>query len=376
MSQTWRKWTPAVVAVVVVAGVAIAVPAAANASVSLPTKTPAQVLQLIRSSTVTAFSGDITETSDLGLPSLPASAGSGGGSDGGSGSGLASDLALITGSNSIRVYVDGSKNVRLQVLGSLSEKDVILHGDNLWTYDSKSNEAEHATIAAPSTSPSQHFSRPGTKPMATTGPVSATPPNIAKELIAKLRATSTVSVDDNVRIAGRAAYDLVLTPDPTDTLIGSISIAVDAQTGLPLQVQVAAAGQKDPAVSIGFTSLDLSTPAASLFEFTPPKGATVKELKTGSTKPKNQAEQPAAGAKPTETVTGSGWDAVVTVSGTSKTEASLAKLQTSPEYGELTTAVGDGRVFHTSLFNVLFTSDGRIVAGAVSVARLEAVAAQ
>lgn len=372
MSQAWRKWTPAVVAVVVVAGVAIAVPAAANASVSLPTKTPAEVLQLVRSSAVKAFSGDITETSDLGLPSLPASAGSAAGSD----SSLASDLALITGSNSLRVYVDGTKNVRLQVLGSLSEQDVILHGDSLWTYDSKSNKAEHATITAPSTSPGQHFSRPGTKPMATTGPVSATPPNIAKELIAQLRATSTVSVDDDVRIAGRAAYDLVLTPNPTDTLIGSISIAVDAQTGLPLQVQIAAAGQKDPAVSIGFTSLDLSTPTPSLFEFTPPKGATVKELKTDGTKPKTQTEQPAAGAKPTETVTGSGWDAVVTVSGTSSMAASLSKLQTSPEYGELTTAVGDGRVFHTSLFTVLFTSDGRIVAGAVSVARLEAVAAQ
>ena len=68
MSGKWTKWTPAAVAIVVVAGAAIAVPVAANASVSLPTKTPAQVLELMESSRVTAFSGEITETSDLGLP--------------------------------------------------------------------------------------------------------------------------------------------------------------------------------------------------------------------------------------------------------------------------------------------------------------------
>ena len=74
-----------------------------------------------------------------------------------------------------------------------------------------------------------------------------------------------------------------------------------------------------------------------------------------------------------------GWDAVVTISpsaASSSAEGSeLSKLATSPEFAELTTSVAGGRVLHTSLFNVLFTSDGRIVAGAVSIARLQAVAA-
>jgi outer membrane lipoprotein-sorting protein len=358
MAKSWIRWTPAVVAVIVVAGVAVAVPATANASVSLPAKTPTQVLELADSSSVTAFSGTIEERSDLGLPSLPA-----GSVPSGGGSSDAADLALLTGSNSLRVYVDGKTRVRLQDLESLAERDVIVNGSDVWVYDSKDNSASHSTLSS-----RQHVIRPGTAPQsAAPDPRDATPEGLAKNLIAKLEPTSTLSVDSNLRVAGRAAYDLVLTPKVTDTLIGSISIAVDAETGLPLQVQVNARGQKTPAVSIGFSSLDLSTPAASLFEFTPPAGAKVTE-----TAPKQgAAKAPSAqSTKSGETVTGHGWDSVVSVAAA----GSLSKVSQSSEFAELTTATAGGRLLHTSLFNVLFTTDGRIVVGSVSVARLEEVA--
>ena len=170
-----------------------------------------------------------------------------------------------------------------------------------------------------------------------------------------------------MRVAGRPAYSLVLRPKVTDTLIGSVSIAVDADTGLPLRVQVDARGQKTPAVSIGFSSINLSAPAASLFDFAPPAGAKVTEVTRTPGTPK--AGNPLV-TKPTQTVTGHAWDAVVTASAA----GSLGKLSRSAEFGELTTAVTGGRLLHTSLFNVLFTTDGRIVAGSVSVARLQEVA--
>ena len=371
MSFTWRKWIPAGVAAVVVAGVAVAVPVAANATVSLPSKTPAQVLELLESSRVTAFSGDVTETSDLGLPDLNSSSIPGGGSLGGKSS-LASTLALLTGTNTLRVYVDGPSNLRVQNLGSMSETDVIRHDSNVWIYNSKDNTAEHATIDA---SKNHHFSRPGALKQGTipgdTSTAPPTPQTIADTLLAKLAPTSDVTTSDNVRIAGRAAYDLVVTPKVTDTLIGSISVAVDAATGMPLQVQIDARGQSDPAVSIGFTSLDLSTPDASLFQA--PSGVTIKQLKSGNAAPKGIS---GSVRKPDVTVTGKGWDAVVTMAAGSSESASLGKLTSSPEFTELTERVADGYVFHTTLFNVLLTSDGRVVAGSVSVARLEAVAAQ
>ena len=363
MSKRWFRWAPAAAAVVVVAAVAIAVPTVANASVSLPSKTPTQVLELVASSKVTAFSGTVEETSALGLPSLPAGA-----VPSSAKTGTAADIALLTGPNSLRVYVDGKSKARVQDLESLAERDVIRDGSDVWIYDSKDNSVAHATLTS-----RQHFVRPGTAPRATTpdpttpDATDATPAGFAKKLIAQLEPTSTLSVDSNVRVAGRPAYDLVLTPKVTDTLIGSVSIAVDAETGLPLRVQIDARGQAAPAVSIGFSSLDLSTPAASLFAFTPPAGAKVTEQAQHEATPK----APGADAtRPTETVAGHGWDAVVTVAAT----GSLAKLSQSRQFSELTTAVAGGRLLHTSLFNVLFTTDGRIVAGSVSVARLQEVA--
>jgi outer membrane lipoprotein-sorting protein len=363
MSKVWLRWAPAAAAVVVVAGAAIAVPTVANASVSLPDKTPTQVLELVASSHVRAFSGTVEETSDLGLPSLP-TGGVASSAQGSSSGGLSSaDIALLTGPNSLRVYVDGSTKARVQDLESLAERDVIRNGSDVWVYDSKDNSVAHSTLAS-----RQHFVRPGTAPQATApDPTDSTPAGLAKKLIAQLEPSSTLSVDSSVRVAGRAAYDLVLTPKVTDTLIGSVSIAVDAETGLPLRVQVDARGQKTPAVSIGFSSLDLSTPAASLFAFTPPAGAKVTEVTKDAAGPKAPGS---SATKPAETVTGRGWDAVVTVAAA----GSLGKLSQSAEFGELTTSVAGGRLLHTSLFNVLFTTDGRIVAGSVSVARLQEVA--
>ena len=363
MSKSLLRWAPAVAAVVVVAGVAIAVPATANASVSLPDKTPTQVLELVASSTVTAFSGTVEETSDLGLPSLPA-----GSAPSVSQGGTAADLALLTGSNSLRVYVDGKSKARVQQLESLAEKDVVRNGSDVWVYDSKDNSVAHSTLTT-----RRPFARPGATAQggdpvpSTQNPSDLTPSSIAKKLIAQLEKSSTLSVDAAVRVAGRPSYDLVLTPKAGDSLIGSVSIAVDAQTGLPLQVRVDARGQKTPAVSVGFSSLDLSTPSASLFSFTPPAGAKVTEVTKPGGGPVPQGE-PAT--KPSTTVTGHGWDAVVSLEST----GSLARLSKSAEFGELTTPATDGRVLHTSIVNILFTTDGRILAGSVSVARLEAVA--
>ena len=364
MSKVWLRWAPAAAAVVVVAGAAIAVPTVANASVSLPVKTPTQVLELVASSQVRAFSGTVEETSDLGLPSLP-TGGVPSSAQGSSGGGVTSaDIALLTGPNSLRVYVDGPTKARVQDLESLAERDVIRNGSDVWVYDSKDNSVAHASLES-----RQHFVRPGAAPQATTpDPTDSTPSGLAKKLIAQLEPTSNLSVDASVRVAGRASYDLVLTPKVSDTLIGSVSIAVDAQTGLPLRVQIDARGQKTPAVSIGFSSLDLSTPSASLFAFTPPAGSKVTELKKDASAP--PAAPGTAVKKPAETVTGHGWDAVVTIAAAS----SLGKLSQSPEFGELTTAVDGGRLLHTSLFNILFTTDGRIVAGSVSVARLQEAA--
>ncbi|MHB1172997.1 MAG: LolA family protein [Lacisediminihabitans sp.] len=175
-----------------------------------------------------------------------------------------------------------------------------------------------------------------------------------------------MTVGTNTRVTGRTAYDLILSPRSADTLIGSVSIAVDSQTGLPLSVDVQARGQKDAAFSLAFTSLTLEKPAADLFAFVAPKGATVKEqtLPTHKSMPPNPdaSSSPTSKAAPEHTVIGTGWDSVLALpAGTLST-----KVSSAPLYSKATSAVAGGRVLHTELVNIFLTDDGRVFAGSAA----------
>ncbi|MET4705743.1 sigma-E factor regulatory protein RseB domain-containing protein [Frigoribacterium sp. UYMn621] len=346
MSRTWLKWMPAVAVPVLIASAAVAVPLSANAAVNLPTKTPAQVLALAAGEKVTALSGTIAQTSSLGLPQLPTT-----GADASAGSAL----ELLTGSHTARVFIDGSTKQRVQVLDNMAERDLVRSGSDVWLYDSKKKTAVHSTLTAPA-------AKSATQDLVTT------PDQLAAKLLASVDSSTAVSIGSDLRVAGRTAYDLVLTPKASDTLVGSVSIAVDSETGLPLSVEVFARSQKTPAFSVGFSKIDLGAPAASLFAFTPPAGAKVTEKA-----PKAETARPGMptsdAAKPT--VTGTGWDSIVAVPAGKGT----ASATSSPLFGKLTTAVAGGHVFHTSLVNVLLTDDGRVFAGSVPVAKLQAAAA-
>ncbi|TIH39444.1 DUF2092 domain-containing protein [Subtercola vilae] len=378
MVTQWKRWIPAGVASVVVAGVAIAVPLSANATAALPSKTAEQVIALVTNSSVTAFSGTVQQSSNLGLPSLPAGASSSLGSSstatpgatastGGSGSTSSADISsaleLLTGSHTARVYVDGPTNVRVQVLDQLAERDVIRGGTDLWAYDSSKQTAVHSTLPAKSDS------------TATPTPTdTATPDQLAQKFLDAVDPSTGVAVGGDVTVDGRSAYDLVLTPATTDSLVGNVSIAVDSATGLPLQVEVTAKGASDPAFSSELTGLSLDTPSADLFSFTPPAGTAVTEKTLSAPDPSATADskaKAAAAAKPV--VTGTGWSSIVELPAASGSDA--AALTSNPLVAQLTTPVTGGRLLSTTLVNVLLTTDGRVFAGSVSAEQLEAAAA-
>lgn len=342
------RWLPAVIAPAAVAAVAVAVPLSAGATGSLPTKTPQQVLELVaKSASLPGFSGTVRQSSDLGLPQLPTGISSGSGSDASS----ADALELLTGTHTARVYEAGRTERRVQVLDPMGERDVVRNGSDVWFWNAKQNTATHVTV------PHRSVARAGSDVQ--------TPADAAKKALAAIDSTTGVAVDGSAHVAGRDAYQLVLTPKSSGTTIGSVDIAVDGGTGLPLQVQVTPRGSTSPAFSVGFTSIDLTRPAASVFDFQPPSGATVHQQALPQHRPAENGKRPG--------VVGSGWDAVVTVdAGTSAT----AELTSSGVFQQLSKPAAGGRVLSTTLVNVLVTNDGRVLAGAVPVGRLEAVAAR
>ncbi|MFF1572129.1 outer membrane lipoprotein carrier protein LolA [Leifsonia sp. NPDC058292] len=363
MKRRWVRWLPAaVVPAVIGAGVLIA-PLAAGAA-DLPAKSPQEVLALVSSSDSRAFSGTIEQTSDLGLPTLPStSPGSGdvAGSGSNGGADASSALELLTGSHKAQVAVDGPTKVRVQVLDQLAERDVVRNGDDVWLYASKGQQVTHVTL------PSADAADPDA---AVPDASSLTPSALAQRFLSAVDPSAAVTLGADTKVAGRDAYDLVLTPRTAATLVGSVSIAVDGSTGIPLRVQVEARGQKNPAVEVEFSSFSADTPSASRFEFTPPSGATVTEKKLSAGDADGARAEVRAHPRPA--VTGSGWDAIVTLpAGTASGD-----ITSSPLFGQLTTAVDGGRALSTALVSVLITDDGRVLAGAVPVSALQAVAAQ
>ncbi|NJC23988.1 outer membrane lipoprotein-sorting protein [Arthrobacter pigmenti] len=343
--KTWRQWTPAAIAAGAIGAAAVIMPLTASAAVDLPDKTPAEVLELAQNASVDAFSGTIEQTSNLGLPDLAAIGPTE--NDGGGTSPANAALELLTGSHTANVFVNGPDQARLQVLDQLEERNIIRNGDDLWYYNSDENEAVHATAK----NHKQHDG--GTH----------APDDIAARFLEKIDPSTEVTVGSDRMVAGRAVYDLILTPRVDETLVGSVSVAVDGETGLPLGVTVTAKSTNETAFSSAFTELSYEEPDANLFAFTPPEGATVTELDKGN-KP-DTGEKPSDAEEPT--VVGKGWGAVVVMP---------AGEQELPEaMNQLSTPVDGGRLVETTLVNVLITDDGRILAGSVTPERLQAVAA-
>jgi outer membrane lipoprotein-sorting protein len=365
-----RFLVPLAVVAVVAGGVALASATRSDsATPSLPPRTAEQLLTEVSQARAPGLSGTVVETARLGLPELPGLGGRGG----------ASLTGLVSGSHTVRVWLDGQGRSRLALTGSLAESDVIHSGRDLWLYSSEDNRVVHYRLAGGGTAPPPRTGLP------------ATPQELARELLAALSPTTQVSVERNLRVAGRDAYQLRLRPRAQESLIDSAVLAVDGQTKIPLRVQVLAKGKQDPAFEVGFTQVQFRAPAGSVFAFTPPPGAKVTERPLASGQGRHgrhagDGQAPTSAERPA--VLGSSWTAVLVVrnvdlgSGGSgsgpggsgpggETARELLRAAT-PVQG----AFGHGRMLRTTLLTVLLTDDGRLYAGAVTPAAIEAAAAR
>ena len=354
MARKWLRWLPAVAVPAVIAAGALAGSLPASARDPLPAKTPEQVLALIAQHREHALTGTVEQSSEMGLPELP-QAGPGAGSPD------SAWLELLTGPHTARVYLDGTDK-RVQVMDRFAERNAIRHGNELWFYNSRDNTAAHVQL--PAGAADRHASADGTPP---------TPDELAGKLLAKLDASTEMSVGADTEVAGRAAYRLLLTPQSTATLLASIAVDVDGQSGLPLGVELKSRGQSDPAFRIAFTDVSLQAPDASVFAFTPPPGATVKEIPVPAHKAEGATPRSGQETKGAHrpTVTGSGWESVVELpAGTGESMSGVAPL-----LQQATVPVPGGRFLSTALVNALILDDGRVFAGSVPLERLRAAAA-
>jgi hypothetical protein len=83
-------------------------------------------------------------------------------------------------------------------------------------------------------------------------------------------------------VAGEPAYQLVLAPKDSRSLVGRVVIAVDGKYGVPLRLQLFAKGATSPAFQVGYTDLHFVTPNPANFAFKPPAGSKVNVTPVGS----------------------------------------------------------------------------------------------
>lgn len=385
---------------VAVAGVAAAtiglVPAlAASGDPDLPKISAQELIEKMAASETQQLSGTVKINTDLGLPSLGGLGLPGGGSfapgGGGKGGGSSASpegklMELATGSHTLRVAADGPDKAKVSILEDTAEYSLIHNGDEVWAYDSASNEAFHAKGDNSGGKGSGKEHR-GKEHRALPKDLPTTPKQLADEALKAADDTTSVTVGGTAQVAGRDAYQLVIKPKQSGSTIGSIKIAVDAKNGVPLKFTLTPTGGGKAAIDAGFTKVDFSEPAASTFDFTPPKGAKVTEADEAekaeegkkAEKGKGAGRHEDLGAGPEDFqglhVIGKGWSSIAKIEMPGGQGMSAPKDgDVPPEAQKFLDALGDkvtgkfgsGTVYKTRLVNALMTDDGTVYVGAVT----------
>ncbi|NUS16556.1 MAG: DUF2092 domain-containing protein [Streptomyces sp.] len=395
-----RYAVPVAVVGVTAATVGLVPALADSGDPSLPQLSAEQILTKVAASDTQTVDGTVKLTTNLGLPSaLSATTASGlfggaaappvlGSPDASRAEPQRQFVQLLVGSHTLHVSADGPDRQKISIIQPAAEYSLIHDGTQVWAYDSSSNSAYHMTTPAKDAKAEQPQQRPEDFP--------ATPQDAARQILKAADGTAAITSDGTARVAGHSAYELLIRPqNAKDTTIGSIRIAVDAKTGVPLKLTVDAKGGGKPVFEVGYTRVSFAKPAASTFHFTPGKGVKVTE---GSDAGKNESRDSMSGlGRPT--YIGSGWDSIAVFKDKSPLPlGARSKAGNTPDavkhgrhgrpgggqdgmgallggFGkQVTGSFGSGTLFHTRLVNVLITQDGTVYAGAVDESALTAAA--
>lgn len=364
-----RYAVPAVVLVGVAAGAVLPSVSGAASPPNLPAQSVQQLLVDIEQAKAPALSGTVTWSPNLGLSGLSTLESELGASSPGSTSGF-DPLTLLSSSYDIKVWLGGAKEERLALItGQSSEVDVVRNNNQVWLWDSATQQVTHLVGPAAGSSSS-------TSPSPSAGAL-PTPQQAASTILSKLSPTTSVTEGQATYVAGQPAYQLVITPREAST-VSSINIAVGSSgelAGVPLQVAVHATGVTSPAMELGFTSLSVAAPSASEFSFVAPPGSKVvthdiSGLGQGMTGAGGLGWTPTSLGK-----SGTGWATVL-----HGTSSGLAGGMAQAELGAVTTPVKvagqQARLFSTYLLNVLVMPSGQFYAGFVPPSALETAASR
>ena len=384
-----KRWMPAVVTPAVIAAISL-VPLQANA-VDLPDMSAEELMVMMMDAQPTEFSGTILKTSNLGLPALELSS-------------MVSEedaermrekmpeefadfapevieqnllteaMELVTGEHRVRVFV-GETGMRAQILDMMAQRDLIVSGNTVWTYDSREQVAMYGELDEEKLAEGKVEAEAEISAyIAEIGLDLTDPQAVAEYLLSQVGDSSEVTVGTDHYHAGRTAYQLIVTPNSEVSLVDSIVVSVDSETGMPLALSVYSTEQAEPAMEVGYESISFGDQDESMFSFTPPAGTQIVDLKELEAQKEkvdlemwmDMEEMESLEEKPEPVMIGEGWDTIVLMPAGDKALAEMG----GELIQSLMTPVAGGMLFSTPLMNVFMTDSGDVYAGAVSVQHL------
>ncbi|WP_324277365.1 transcriptional regulator [Blastococcus brunescens] len=171
---------------------------------------------------------------------------------------------LFSDRTTMRVWWRGGADHRVDVLGAAGETGYHRDPAGQWIWEYESATATRADAAAAG------------EPFALPGPPDLLPNTLGRRLVSEATDAELSRIGAR-RVSGRPALGLRVTPAEEASSVARADVWVDADSGLPLQVQIVGDDGGIPAVDTRFLDLEIAGPEAGVIAFRPPEGARVRE---------------------------------------------------------------------------------------------------
>jgi outer membrane lipoprotein-sorting protein len=313
---------------VVALGVSITAFASAVGSGPTPRSKPLAVAvhDALSAPSVQGFSANVKLTNHL-LEGVNLASGSS------SGAGQLTSSPLLSGASG-RLWIAKDGRVRLELQAEKGDTQLYYDGHTVSLYDAASNTVYRYTVPAEGgwTSYAPLPKKSNGAPDAS-APDHHEPPSVAKieEGLAKLKQHANVSGATPSDVAGQPTYTVRVSPNEGGSLIGGAELSWDATNGTPLRAAIYSSTSSSPVIELAATDEVSYGPIAdSVFEFKPPAGAKVQDVKLpekgASTTTKHTTD---SAGHPTVTQHGKGIAGVVVAEG--KAPSGQKSSSTLPE---------------------------------------------
>ncbi len=231
----------------------------------LPAVAPADLIaSVLAADPRIAVAGRVESRVDVGLPELPTTVGGG----------VGGAAASVLGEQQYRVW-RSSDGLRIAHLLPTSEQVLVASRAEAWWWSSDGMEAVRLGAPGSESIAAGAWRDPALAPIRIADVAAA-----VRLALGRLAPWADVRSDATASVAGRAAYVLTLVPRSELTLIGAIELSIDAETRVPLRVDVLPKGADRPAITMGFTDVSFEPIDPATFDFAPPAGARVRDIAT------------------------------------------------------------------------------------------------